>query len=148
MSPSKRLASAAFVLVLAACSDSPSGPEGGAQVSGFRILAGSSERFEWSEGDNAAADTMFLTGAQSLAVRFVWLGPSGGVVDVSDDAELEVAISNSGAAEWIPDDSEPFEGVFDPGPFPNVETAMRITLVEDGDTLFRSPMLQLHVRTP
>lgn len=92
---------------------------------------------------------MLIAPALNLAVQFVWLDGAGEPVDVSaTGASLSVAISNSDAVEWIPHGSDAFRGTFDPGPFTDVETAMRVTLTQDGDTLFRSPLLQLHVRSP
>lgn len=136
---------AAIVLATAACTDEPLGGDEGANVSGFRILEGIAERFEWREGDNPAADTLALKAGQNMTVRFIWLDAVGETVEVPSAAELQVAISNGGAAAWEPDASGSFRGTFDPGPFEIIETAMRITLIVDADTLFASPLLQLHV---
>ena len=135
-----------LVMLLPTCGgDDPADGGSVEEVAGFRIVEGSTTRFEWIEGDNAAADTLNLTHSMNMTVRFEWLDGARAVANVPDDAELEVAISNSGAAEFIPDDSQPWRGTFDPGPFTDIETAMRVRLLDDGDTLFASPLLQLHV---
>ena len=140
------IAAAYVVVTCVACSgDDPSMPNDSEDVAGFRIVQGSTIRFEWVEGDNPAADTLELTAFQNLTVRFDWLDSDSEIVEVSDDAQLEVFISNSGAAEWLPDASDPFRGTFDTGPFNAIESGMRIRLLEGADTLFASPLLQLHV---
>ena len=143
----KRLPGIALLaaLIVVACDDGVE-PLTDGDVAGFRIVEGSTTHFVWRESQNQAADTLFLTDDQPLAVRFVWVDAAGAEVNVPADAELEVTISNASAASWLPDPIDRFHGTFDPGPFPEVETAMRVRLFTDEEDLFVSPLLQLHVR--
>ncbi len=153
MTTPRWLVLALCALALTACED-PAEPDpdddpepAAVDVAGFRMMRGSTVVFDYRESDPSEADTLELTWATPIGVRFVFLDAAGDSVDPGSTGlpvTVVVTTPNEDYAYWTAS-TDPYRGTMSPGTYPLVETSFRVRLVTGSVIPVNSPALVLTV---